>query len=161
MLRAEPGPLDSVVRVEKNQIGFAHRVDELLAPSTALRPWSRNLRPVEQRVRQESACFKRLHSTRPRNGSFDNIRERVENLRSEVTELARTLQVVETLAAILVAALAIRQVPADSQPLSSHEGPKQGELSKVSDVPDVSILHGAPKTTTNQGRSSWLGPTNL
>src|SRR6202035_320437 len=110
---------------------------------------------MEQRVGQESACLQRLHATRPRSGSVDNICERIENLRSEMTELVWAFEIFKALAVALALTLDVSQVPADSQPCSVHEAAKQGELSEVSDVSDVSILHGAPEDD-NESRVKCL-----
>jgi len=44
-----------------------------------------------------------------------------------------------------------RQVPANGKATILHEIPKQSELSKVADAPNVSNLHSAPPTY-NGGR---------
>jgi len=64
MLRAEPGSLNAVVGIEKNEIGVAHRRDQLIAPLPAKHQRPRNLGSVEDRVRQQPAGFERCHASR-------------------------------------------------------------------------------------------------
>jgi len=73
----------------------------------------------------------------------------VENNRKREAKLGLALEIVKAPVVTLVIPLAVAQIPADRKPPTLREAAKQGQLSKVPDIAGVTILHGAPMTTTD------------
>src|SRR5215831_15545238 len=63
-------------------------------------------------------------------------------------EFVGSSEVIERFAVILQSIACTSQVPANGKATILHETPKQSELSKVANCPNVSNLHIAPQRTT-------------
>jgi hypothetical protein len=137
MLWAEPGSLDSIVRVEKNEIGTVHRFDEFIGPPPTQRQCFGNLSAMEECALQKSAPFQRDYTAQTLTSVVHNLGQRIEYLRREVTKFIRASQIVEIFFVMRSPALIAGQVPANCEPTALHEVSKERELSKVADVADV------------------------
>src|SRR5215831_16601632 len=72
-------------------------------------------------------------------------------------EFVGSSEVIERFAVVLQSIACTSQVPANGKATILHETPKQSELSKVTNCPNVSNLHSAPQRTTEDVRSGRGG----
>jgi len=130
-----------MVRIEKDEIGIAYRLDKAAAPREALGRPLGHLGANKERALQYFTYLQCNDWIRNRMDGGDDVLEPIEYLGSQRPKIFTALKIVEVSFRNSCLAIASGQIATNSKATIFHEMPQQSKFDKVANPAEVLHLH--------------------